>query len=53
LSAWQAFPTLFMSEQLAFEQTLGDRSAIDGDKRAAGTPAVLMHGSRDQFLPGT
>src|SRR5439155_10328168 len=41
----------FMAEQLAFEQSRGDRGAIHFYKRALPPPAQTMDGSGDEFLP--
>ena len=39
-----------MSEQLAFEQMLGNRRAIDNDKRPPGARAVVVDRAGDDFL---
>src|SRR6185295_19640284 len=43
---------LFVAEDLALEQRLGNRGAVDRDERKAGARAELMDGLRDQFLAG-
>src|SRR3546814_8167629 len=43
---------LFMPEQLAFEQILGDRGAVDRDERAVAPRARLVQPAREQFLAG-
>jgi hypothetical protein len=40
----------FVAEQLAFEEVFGNSGAIDGEKRAVGTGAVLTEGAGDEFL---
>ncbi len=39
-------------EQLAFEERLGERRAVDRHERAAGARAVLVDGPRHELLPG-
>ena len=41
-----------VAEELAFEQGLGQRRAVDGDERAPRPVAVLVNGARRQLLPG-
>src|SRR3569623_3231847 len=41
---------LLMSEELAFEQGLGDRGAVDRDERAARTRAGIVQAAAEQFL---
>src|SRR5271157_2977530 len=43
---------LAMAEELALDQVLGQRAAVDGDERAAGAVALLVEAARDQFLAG-
>ena len=43
---------LAMAEQLALDQRLGQRPAVDRDERLVGPQAVLMHGPGDQLLAG-
>src|SRR5207245_6602312 len=43
---------LFMPEQLAFEQVLGDGRAVEGQEWRLGPWAVLIDGSGDQLLAG-
>ena len=41
---------LFVPEQLALDQRLGNRGAVDGDEGPLGPRAAQMHGSCNQFL---
>ena len=41
-----------MAEQLAFDQRLGQRAAIDRHKRHLGPRALLVNGAGDQLLAG-
>jgi hypothetical protein len=41
-----------MTEQLAFEERVGDRAAVDRDERAAAALAQVMDRARDQFFAG-
>ena len=41
-----------MAEQFALEQILGNRGAVDRQKRAPAAVAVLVNRPRHQFLPG-
>ncbi len=41
---------LLVAEQLAFQQSLAQRCAVDLHKRPAGAGAGIMHGRGDQFL---
>ena len=41
----------FVSEQLALEQDLGERRAVDRQKRFGGTGALPVNGARHQLLP--
>ena len=43
---------LAMAEELALDQVLGQRAAVDRDERAAGAIALLVEAARDQFLAG-
>src|SRR5690606_8021785 len=43
---------LLVPEQLAFEQALGDRSAVDRDAGAAAAAARLVETAREQLLAG-
>ena len=42
---------LLVSEELAFEQRLGQRGAVDGDERFVSAVRVRMDGAGNQFLP--
>ena len=42
--------TLLVTKQLAFEQPLGQRGAVEGDEGMARTAAALVDGARDQLL---
>lgn len=42
-----------MAEQLAFDQGLGDRAAVDGHKRLSLTRGTVVDGSRDDFFART
>src|SRR4051812_27892875 len=42
--------SLFVSEQLAFQQRLGERGAIDGDHRFLGPLAMAVQRPRDQLF---
>src|SRR5262249_54175582 len=44
--------TAHVAEELALEQRLGERSAIDGDERTGAARAVLVDRARDHLLPG-
>src|SRR3546814_3113053 len=47
------YPTLFRSpEQLAFEQVLGDRRAVDRHELAVGAAAGIVQPARQKFLAG-
>jgi hypothetical protein len=41
-----------MTEQLAFKQSLGNRRAIDGNKRIGGTAAGGVNSARKELLAG-
>ena len=41
-----------VAEELALEQRLGDRGAVDRDERLVGALAVLVEGAGDQLLAG-
>jgi len=43
----------FVTEQLAFEQRLGNGGAVDRDERRADAPAHFMDCLSEQFLSGT
>ena len=43
--------TLFVTEQFAFQQVLGNGAAIDHDKRTIFPGTLLMERVRDKFLP--
>ena len=43
---------LFVPEQLAFEQGLGDRGAVDRDERAALRALRVVQAAGEQFLAG-
>ena len=43
---------LFMTEQLALEQALGETRALHRDEHAVGPGAVLVDGAGHQFLAG-
>src|SRR5688572_27828676 len=45
--------TPFMSEQLAFDQVLGKRRAIEREKRPLRARAALMDLARDQLFAGS
>ena len=42
-----------MPEQLALQEPLGDRCAVDRDKRFFGPAGAEMNGSRQELLPGS
>ncbi len=44
---------LLVTEELAFEDRLGDRGAVHGDERRIPTRAVLMHVPREELLSGS
>ena len=44
---------LFVAEQLALEQGLGDRRAIDGDERSVGAGAQRVQRSGEEFFPSS
>ena len=44
---------LFVAEQLAFEQRLGDRRAIDRDERSVGARAQRVQRSGEEFFPSS
>ena len=44
---------LFVTEQLRFDQLMGNRSHVDGNKRSAATGTVAVKGVGNQFLTGT
>jgi hypothetical protein len=41
-----------VAEELAFEQGVGNRTAVHGDEPVRGPRAVVVDGARDKFLPG-
>ncbi len=43
---------LFVAEEFALQQALGNRSAIDRHERPFGPPAAAMNAAGDQFLAG-
>jgi hypothetical protein len=43
---------LFMSKKLGFKKLLGQRGAIDGDKRLGGPGTIGMSGAGDDFFAG-
>src|SRR5438876_10162200 len=43
--------TLFVTEQFAFQQVLGNGAALDHDKRTIFPRALLMERVRHKFLP--
>src|SRR6185503_15897058 len=45
--------TAHVAEQLRFEKRFGDRRAIERDKAARTTRAVVMNRARDDFLSGS
>ena len=44
---------LFMPEEFAFQQLLGNGPAVDGHKRLVGTATIVMQGPYQQFLART
>ena len=42
-----------VAKQFTFEKMLGNRGAVDGDKRPRGTGTQIVDGARRQFLAGT
>src|SRR5712664_355101 len=44
---------LLVPEHLAFEQSGGDRGAVQLDERALAASAQIVDSARDQFLPGS
>jgi len=40
----------FVAEQLGFDQLVGNRTAVDGDKRRVLTRAVIVNRAGNQFL---
>jgi len=52
---WAVAPVVgafFVSEQIALDQVVGNRRAVDRDERPVGAVAVLEDAPRDQFLAG-
>ena len=45
--------SLFVAEQLAFDQRGHQRSAVDRDERTVGKGSAEVHGAGDQFLAGS
>ncbi len=43
---------LLVAEQLALQQRLGNRRAVDRQERPVGAAAVLVEGAGDQLLAG-
>src|SRR5215813_10020388 len=42
-----------MTEQLALQQRLRERAAVDGDERPIAARSLEVDGARDQFLAGS